>query len=495
MIFRSLYTKLAIVLLGLLAVVGALFVTISVFSTAMYRQEVDQKLNRTLAESIISRKIVMRNSLVDDRALKEIFSMLMTINPAIEVYLLDPQGRILAYSADPGKVKRASVQLGPIAAFLAGSDAFPILGDDPRSPEGRKIFSAARIPREGKLEGYLYVILGGETYDTVIQKVRGSYILRLSLWSSLVALLVAATAGLVMLAWLTRRLKRLAAAMQDYSEGTAFVQLNLPAPDGGDPGDEIKRLESTFRRMALRIEQQVASLRQVDSQRREFIANVSHDLRTPLATLQGYVETLLIRENAISPEERRQYLEIAIGHCRRLGNLVDGLFALARLEAPDMTVHPEPFSIGELVQDVIQKFRLAAGEKGVVITTNAGAELPFVFADIALIGRVLENLLENAIHYTPSGGTVRVLLQNCPPDVVVTVSDTGCGIPREELPRIFDRFYRVDRSRRGEGDHAGLGLAIVKKILELHGSTISVESAPDEGTSFTFPLPIHRPPT
>ena len=300
MIFRSLYAKLAIVLLGLLAVVGLLFVSISVYSTGMYQQEVNQKLNRTLAESIISRKIVMRNSLVDEHALKEIFSMLMTINPSIEVYLLDPQGKILAYSADPGKVKRASVHLEPITKFLAGSDAFPILGDDPRSPERKKIFSAARIPREGKLEGYLYVILGGETYDTVIQKVQGSYIFRLSLWISLVVLLATAMAGLAMLAWLTRRLTRLDAAMQDYSEGTAFVRLNLPEPDGRKPGDEIKRLESTFRRMALRIEEQVASLKQVDSQRRELIANVSHDLRTPLATLQGYIETLLIRENAIS---------------------------------------------------------------------------------------------------------------------------------------------------------------------------------------------------
>jgi signal transduction histidine kinase len=295
-----------------------------------------------------------------------------------------------------------------------------------------------------------------------------------------------------MLAWLTRRLKRLAAAMQAYSDGTAFAGLNLPAPNGGETGDEIQRLETTFRRMAGRIEEQVASLRQVDFQRRELIANVSHDLRTPLATLQGYVETLLIRENVISSEERRQYLEIAIAHCKHLGNLVAGLFDLARLEAPDMSVHPEPFSIGELVQDVIQKFQLAAREKGVGITTNAGAEIPFVFADIGLIGRVLENLLENAIRYTPSGGTVRVLLQTRTPDVVVTVSDTGCGIPPEALPRIFERFYQVDRSRRDKGDHAGLGLAIVKKILELHGSAIDVESALNTGTSFTFPLPIHR---
>ena len=495
MIFRSLYSKLAFVLLGLLAVVGLLFVSISIYSTEMYQQEVNQKLNRTLAEVIISRKIVMHNSLVEDRALQELFSMLMTINPVIEVYLLDPQGKIIAYSADPGKVRRTSVRLEPITTFLAGSDAFPILGDDPRSPEGAKIFSAARIPKKGRLEGYLYVILGGETYDTVIQKVQGSYIFRLSLWITLVSLLVVATAGLAMLAWLTRRLKRLDAAMQAYSDGTAFEQLHLPAPDGGDPRDEIKRLEATFRRMARRIEEQVVSLRQVDSQRRELIANVSHDLRTPLATLQGYIETLLIRENALSPEERRQYLQIAIGHCKHLGNLVAGLFDLARLEAPDMSIHPEPFNIGELFQDVIQKFQLVAREKGVGITTNAAAEVPFVFADIALIGRVLENLLENAIHYTPSGGMVRVLLQTRPLDVVVTVNDTGRGIPPEELPRIFERFYKVDRVRTDEGNHAGLGLAIVRKILELHSSAIDAESTLNKGTSFTFSLPIHRRPS
>ena len=132
MIFRSLYAKLAVVLLGLLAVVGLLFVSISVYSTGMYQQEVNQKLNRTLAESIISRKIVMRNSLVDEHALREIFSMLMTINPSIEVYLLDPQGKILAYSADPGKVRRASVHLEPITRVPGGERCLPHSGG--RSP-------------------------------------------------------------------------------------------------------------------------------------------------------------------------------------------------------------------------------------------------------------------------------------------------------------------------------------------------------------------------
>ena len=492
MIFRSLYAKLAFALLGLLALVGGLLVVVSVTSTELYQQEADQKLNRTLAELIVSEKDLIRDRAVNSAAVKDIFSMLMTVNPSIEVYLLDPQGTILSYSAEPGKVKRMAVDLGPVAAFLGGQEAYPIVGDDPRSHDGRKIFTAARIPRTGPLEGYLYVILGGESYDTVLQKLEGSYILRLSLWVTVVSLFVAACAGLALFAYLTRRLRRLAAAMSAYAEGTAFEGLDLPQ-ESRDRADEIGRLTATFRLMAGRIEQQVASLRNADALRRELIAGVSHDLRTPLATLQGYIETLLMRDSVLSADERRQYLEIATRHCVHLGRLVAGLFDLTKLETGEMTMHEEPFSIGELVQDVVQKFQLAGREQEVRVTTNADGAVPFVSADIALIERVLENLIENAIRYTPKGGSVNVLLQPHERAVEITVSDTGMGIPAEDLPHIFDRYYRADRSRKDRTDHAGLGLAIVRKILDLHGVDISVASKLKKGTSFTFSLAIHPP--
>jgi signal transduction histidine kinase len=382
-----------------------------------------------------------------------------------------------------------AVDLAPVTAFLEGKQAYPIVGDDPRSLRGRKIFTAARIPRTGPLEGYLYVILGGESYDTVLQKLEGSYILRLSLWVTVVSILVAAGAGLALFAYLTRRLRRLAAAMSTYADGAAFEELDLPAADR-DPSDEIGRLSSTFRLMAGRIEKQVASLRNADALRRELIAGVSHDLRTPLATLQGYIETLLMRDSVLPAEERRQYLEIAIRHCVQLTKLVAGLFDLSRLEAGEMTIHREPFSIGELVQDVVQKFQLEGRERGIRVTTNADGDVPFVSADIALIERVLENLIENAVRYTPLGGTVTVLLRPHEHAVAVAVSDTGTGIPAGDLPHIFDPYYRADRIRKDRADHAGLGLSIVKKILDLHGVEISVASEMRRGTSFTFSLPI-----
>lgn len=484
---RSLYARLSFVLLGLLAAVGALLVVVSVSTTEMYQQEVTQKLNRTLAELIVSEKALMRGRQVNDAALKDVFSMLMVINPSIEVYLLDPDGAVLSYSAEPGRVKRMRVDLAPVRLFLEGAASYPILGDDPRSPAGKKIFTAARIPRSGHLEGYLYVILGGETYDTVMHKLQGSYILRLSLWVTIVSLLAAAGAGLALFAYLTRRLRRLAAAMTAYSDGIAYSRLDLPA----DRGDEIGRLTATFRTMAERIEQQVDSLRNADALRRELVAGVSHDLRTPLATLQGYIETLLMRDDSLSTEERRQYLETAIRHCVHLGRLIEGLFELAKLESRATAPVREPFSISELVQDVLQKYELRSREKGVRLRTNAGGEIPFVSADIALIGRVLENLIENAVRHTPQGGTVSVDLEAGAAAVTVTVRDTGSGIAAADLLRIFDRYYRAGGGR--PDGHAGLGLAIVRKALELHGSTIDVQSEVGRGTVFTFYLPLHRP--
>ena len=243
--------------------------------------------------------------------------------------------------------------------------------------------------------------------------------------------------------------------------------------------------------MAERIEIQMEELKRSDELRRELIANVSHDLRTPLATLQGYIETLLIKENQYTEEERREYLEIAIKHCQRLSKLVSELLELAKLESSEIRLHFEPFNLSELVQDVVQKFQLQAAEKSLGIITNLRDKLPFVNADIALVERALENLIENAIHYTPAGGeiTIRLTLEK---DMSVQIANTGPGIPEQDLPHIFKRFYHAEQSRKYREGHSGLGLAITKKIIELHQRSINVSSSSDSGTSFTFYLPIYH---
>jgi PAS domain S-box-containing protein len=223
--------------------------------------------------------------------------------------------------------------------------------------------------------------------------------------------------------------------------------------------------------------------------RRELIASVSHDLRSPLASIRGYLETLLLKGDALPPDKRHAYLEIAARQSERLGTLISELFELAKLDYSGYQINPEQVQLGELAQDVLQKFQLTAETKGIALQVEAHPDVGYVRADIALIERVLENLLENALKHTDPGGSVSLAVRRHDGRVVVDVSDTGSGIPESALPRIFDRFYQVDRSKMLDPRSAGLGLAIVKRILDLHHSQISVESVVAEGTSFSFALP------
>lgn len=481
---RSLYTKLALILSALFALVAFAFVLLMGQATERYQQEVAQKLNATLAGNIVGERLLFSDGRIDQAALEHIFHMLMVINPGVELYLLDPDGRILAYSAPAGKVARATVDLGPVRRFISGEYTAPLHGDDPRGSGRRKVFSAAPIDVDGERAGYLYVILASEQYDSVAQQLAGSYVIKFNALLAVVAVVFALLAGLLLFAVLTRRLRRLTRAVEEFRQA-GFRGALPPAASGGD---EIDRLTLSINAMAGRIAKQVERLEQTDAQRRELVANVSHDLRTPLASLQGYLETLRLKGTELGAEERRKYLETAHRHCLHLGRLVEELFDLARLEANEVQPVLEPFSLPELVQDVVHKFELRAGQRGISLQARHDADLPFVVGDIALIERALDNLLENSLRHTPSGGTVTVAVQPVGAALTVQISDTGSGIAAEELPHIFERFYQSDKSRAQGG--AGLGLAIARRIVELHGRSIRAASALGRGTTFAFDLPV-----
>lgn len=487
---RSLYARLAAALLGLLLVAGLLGVALSLFTARRYVDEANQRLHASLATNLVAERILMRDGELDRAALEHVFHVLMVINPQIECYLLDPGGRVLAFSAPPGHVRRHRVSTGPIEAFLDGPGELPITGDDPRNPGRRKVFSAARIPGpDGGVEGYLYVVLGGEQYESIAALLRGSYALRLGAGLAGGALLVVLGAGLVLFRLLTRRLRLLASAL-DRFRARGFAEALPPGVRSGG-GDEIDRLADSYVQMADRIGEQIHQLERTDHLRRELVANVSHDLRTPLAALQGYLETLLIKNGTLKPEEQRRFLDVAARHSARLGRLVGQLFDLARLDAGALQLRPEPFSLAELAQDVVGELQLEAEDRGVRLEADLGRELPFVVGDIGLIERVFANLVENALRHTPLGGTVRVAVAREETLVRAVVSDTGCGIPGEDLRHVFERYYRSARGPDRGG--AGLGLAIAKKIVELHRGTIEAWSALGAGTKFTVRLPQAPP--
>ncbi len=499
---RSLYARLSTVLLALLLAVGVVGVAITLATTRGYQEEVDQKLQRDLAQQMVAENPLFQQGEVSEESLHHLFHMLMVINPRIEVYLLSATGEILAYSAPPERVQLDRVPLAPIERFLAGG-RLPLRGADPRNPGSETIFSVAPIRSDpgNAVQGYLYVVLAGEQLAGVVERLRGSYILRLSAWTLLASVAIALLAGLLLFRRLTRRLGQLDQRMHRFqASGFAKVPEGEVARSSSTtsdevPRDEIDRLDRSFVAMAERIVEQIDGLEQVDRLRRELVANVSHDLRTPLASLQGYLETLLLKDGALPAEERRRYLEVAASQSERLGKLVEELFELAKLDAGETQLEIEPFSMAELAQDVAQKLRLSAEQRGVSLTTTLDREAPVVRGDLRLIERVLVNLVDNALRHTPEAGKVDLSVAASNGGVRVEVVDSGCGIEPEELPLIFDRFFRG----RAEGTHgcdghrgAGLGLAISRRVLELHGSSIEVDSTVGLGSRFAFGLSTSR---
>jgi signal transduction histidine kinase len=485
--FRSLYAKLAIVLVGMCLLSAGMFAMLMGYSGNRYHQELYQKLNRDLAQHIVAHETLLRDGEPDEQRLKGLFENMMALNPSVEVYLTDTTGKILTYSAPEGKVRLQRVDTGPIRRFLAG-EQLPVLGDDPRNPEQPNIFSAAPVTEDGDLRGYLYVIAAGEQYDTIASMLQESYVMKLSFWMAGAGLVFALLAALVIFALLTRRLRWLTEAVERFRSNDFQQPEAIPRPPSGK-GDEIDRLTLSFHDMARQIAAQVEDLKETDRMRRELVANVSHDLRTPLASLQGYLETLMLKKDSLSPQEQFEYVEIAARHSRRLGKLVSELFELARLDSTDTMPERELFSLAELVQDVLQKFELRARDAGVRLDVRLDAKVPFVYANIGLIERVLENLLDNALRHTPTGGKVSLTLLPGDHTVTVSVSDTGSGIAEQDLPHIFERFYRPDTPEVRNSDGAGLGLAIARRILELHGGHIEAASQQRAGTTFTFDLP------
>jgi signal transduction histidine kinase len=205
--------------------------------------------------------------------------------------------------------------------------------------------------------------------------------------------------------------------------------------------------------------------------------------------MHGYVETLLIKNDELSADKRREYLEIARKHTKRLGELIGDLFELSKLDSASIHPSVEAFSLAELLHDIVHEYDLDAQKRNVTLEVVAPNDPAIVYADIALMQRVLENLIRNALKFTPAGGNISLRLDKKQDAVGVAIEDTGCGIPEEDLEHVFDRFYRAENATQTRTNNSGLGLAIVRKILDLHGSRITVSSQVDRGTCFEFDLP------
>jgi signal transduction histidine kinase len=482
---RSLYGRIALVFAAIVLGLGALLASLAYTAAKRHQDEVLQRVSLALAEHIARQPALMDPTGSDPARTEALFGHLMAVNPNIEVYLLDPDGKVLRASAELGVLARGHVDLGPVRA-LANGASLPVLGDNPRHAEGREIFSAAPIRGEDGIAGYVYIVLLNDMYRDMVGTAWRGYVLRSSAWIAAAVVALALAAGLAAFAVVTRRLQRLTREVESFAATAQGAPAAEPAATGD--GDEIDRLAAAFASMRDRLQVQMAELKRQDELRRELVANVSHDLRTPLTSMQGYLESLARMGDDLSRDEQKQYLDVAVRQSHKVSRLAHQLFELARLECEETLPQPELFSIAELIQDIAQKYALTAQARQIALRTHVDPASRYVRGDIGMIERVIGNLLDNAIRHTPQHGEISLEARTLEKGIEVSVRDTGQGIAVEHLPGLLERGspLRLMAAQRG----GGLGLLIANRILQLHGSCIRAASRVGQGTLVSFVLPI-----
>ena len=293
---------------------------------------------------------------------------------------------------------------------------------------------------------------------------------------------IAMVLGYFLSSAVTERIRRLDQAAKEIQSGNLSVRIPVTG------NDEVARLARTFNQMAVQLEQSNANQRALEDLRRDLVAWAGHDLRTPLAGVRVLVEALA--DGIIDdPATSRRYLQQARKQIDHLSLLIDDLFQVSQLDAGGIPLNLEPASLADLISDTLENFSGLAARQNILLSGSASSDIDPIKMDVQRIGRVLSNLVDNALRYTPSGGTVSIQAELVAGTVRVTVQDSGEGISPDDLPHVFDRFYRGEKSRNRATGGTGLGLAIARGIIEAHGGQIGVDSTPGQGARFHFWLP------
>nr|WP_295921848.1 HAMP domain-containing sensor histidine kinase [uncultured Dyadobacter sp.] len=477
-----LFWKISAVFASLLLVLALVFVLIGSRFSKSYYMAAHQQLYGDIAGHLATFTQPIKNGRPDTTVTHDIIHSTMVANPSVEVYLLDTQGNITDYVVPEATVHMTKVDMGTVNEWLTSEAGNRPLGDNPKRPGEESIFSVAPVLENGKIAGYVYAVLASEKQKEILGALNGDLYFRLALYIFFAALLGAFVVGVVTFFLITDSICSIAGVFKQFQDGDYGARIN------GYVKGNLGVLTATFNEMADVIVDNFEKITATDRFRQELIANVSHDLRTPLSIMQGYTETMLIKGDSLSRTEADRYLAIIHDGTKKLSALVEQLFQYSKLEANIVEPQKEFFPISELVSDIVSAYQLKARGRNIDLKLNIPGGLPAVFADISLTERIFQNLLDNAFKFTPDGGQISIELIQDGESVTARVSDTGIGIAREYQEQIFERYKQADlHTSTGKG--MGLGLAIVKKILELHQSSIRVFSEKGTGAIFEFELP------
>lgn len=477
---RSIYTKLVaiilVLILSLMAVVGAFLVRgvrnfyINEFYTRM--QEVFSDADIAADLRFAAGETDAAEHMAD--ILRANMGRLGIDSGSRNYYILDGTTGACLTGSDPAAGQSLAITRNILTA-LSGSEGYAAnSGDD---------YMDVALPVSSGSGSYIvYIIDNKETVTNL-----NAQLFQIIIEAIGVGLLISVLLSLLLAKTMVTPIQSLTKAAEKVAAGDFSETVDNPARD------EIGVLTRTFNDMAGQLESNIEDLKNAEQMRREFVANVSHELRTPVTSIRSYAETLEDARGAMDPETERHFLEVIVGESDRMTKIVQDLLMLSKFDAGSIAFDFAEFSFEKSVRDVYNAQLLEAQKRGHTFELEFKGELPVIRGDRARIEQVLINMISNAIKYTHDGGKIRMTAGCSGDSVWCSVKDNGIGIPKGDIGRVFERFYRVDKARSRESGGTGLGLSIAYEIVERHSGRIGIESQKGKGTTITVTLPVEGP--
>ena len=480
----SIFSRIILLIAGLITVLGAVFITITYVVATNYYDSSTQLLNKDVAAHIAEFTAPFGENGLNKRKADSVFHDAMVLSPNSEVYFLDTAGSVIDFyekSKQPS-IRQWKVPLDAIVRHLAAGGKDYIKGPDPRDPAHLKIFSAAEVVRDGRKLGYIYVILASSEARVVASVLLSNHVIVLSISAFSCVIILSLLLSFLYVRRIQRRFVRVVDVLERFQQGDFDARFKLHQQDGLAP------IKSAFNTMADLLVYHINRLTKSEAERKAFIAGITHDLRNPLSIASGYAETLLMKalQGTLTPQQQDDYAKLMLQKMRQVENMVEQLHDLSTLESVTYTAKREPFMFSELLHEVVHGFQQQADDRSLIVDCGQCRDDAYINADVGMMERVLQNLLDNAIAYSPENATVSLSLWRKQHELVLRIENGG-SLPEELIQWLSEQ----DSSTYSPMPQAtSLGLSIVKRILHIHNYPFIAHNA-DTSIVFEFRMSIY----
>ncbi len=480
----SIFKRIGLLVFSLITVLSLLFIIITYLSATYFFNASTQLVNKDVAAHIAKFTSPFEDNNINKNKADSVFYNAMVVSPSIEVYFLDSIGKVIYFEAPDSAIKLWHIPLDNINKLIASKGTAYITSPDPKDPQHSKIFSAAEVIKQNKKLGYIYVILGSKAYSNISELLFTSHAGTLALEAFALIIIASFAISFYYIRRLQRRYSTVVSVLNEYKQG------NFTARFTENKNDEFTPVTSSFNAMAELLSHHISQLKRAEKERKNFIANISHDLRTPLSIASGYAETLMSEQERITNSKRKEYMLLVVSKLKQVENMVMQLFELSRLDAIDAKPQEEPFIFSEILQEITNSFSMAAAQKNIQLTCVGCQEVVWIKGDIKMMERVLQNLIGNAIKNTPDNGHIVIKFQQQNQKLTAIFENDGKLISQALLNWI-NSTEEANTTQSQSKPHTGLGLMIVKRILALHNSRLVADNNAGLSNRFMFTLPLY----